>query len=163
MRPEKHHLHPAALHKNRPQHFRLERWHRWSIYALVAGLIISGGAWLIAHFFLRTSSEFGESIHPLEHPSMQLHGALALLACFFIGSLLHLHMRRAHRAHRNRSSGWSMLTLLASLVFSAYGLSYLASESNRMLWSNLHWILGLLLPVLLLVHILIGRKRPAHF
>lgn len=158
MRSHKHSLHHASLLKNHVQHFRLERWHRWSMYAVIAALTSSGLVWLIAHFFLRQTSEFGESVHPWEHPAIQLHGALAMLSCFFIGSLLQLHIRRAHRARRNRASGWSMITLLASLLISGYGLYYLASENNHAIWSITHWGLGLALPALLVLHIFIGRR-----
>ena len=128
------------------------------MYAVIASLTLSGIVWLIAHFFLRQASEFGESVHPWEHPAIQVHGALAMLSCFFVGSLLQLHIRRAHRAKRNRASGWSMITLLASLLVSGYGLYYLASENSHVIWSTVHWVLGLALPALLVLHIYIGRK-----
>ena len=156
MRSQQHRLHHPSSHKH--QHFRLERWHRRALYTLVAGLTGSGMAWLIAHFFLRQAGEFGETVHPWEHPAMQLHGALAMLSLFLIGALLQLHIRRAHRAGCNRSSGWSMIAVLASLSLSGYALYYLASEDSRPFWSGAHWLTGLALPVLLWLHILIGRK-----
>ena len=151
-------LHQPALHKHRAPHFRLERWHRWSMYAVVAALTVSGTVWLIAHFFLRIANEFGESVHPWEHPAIQIHGALAMLSCMLIGSLFHLHMRRAHKAKRNRASGWSMISLMLSLIVSGYALYYLANENTHLIWSTMHWVLGLSLPVLLVLHIYLGRR-----
>lgn len=151
MRTQKHRLH------HRPR-FRLERWHRYSLYALLAALLLSGLAWLAAHYWLRTAGEFGESIHPLEHWSMQAHGALLWPFCFLVGSLLLQHMRRAHQAERNRASGWSMLSVLFWLAISGYGLYYLAGEDSRPWWSLAHWSAGLGLPLLLLLHIVLGRR-----
>jgi hypothetical protein len=167
MRPPKTSLHHPSQQlvphwQQRQQHFRLERWHRRSLYALVAALTLSGAVWLIAHFFLRQTSEFGETLHPWEHPAIQVHGALAMIALFLTGALLQLHMRRAHRAGRNRASGWSMVAAFAALSISGYGLYYLAAEQSRFWWSGTHWLLGLALPLLLLLHILIGRKAIQH-
>ena len=156
--------HPSqALAAHRHQHFRLERWHRWSLYAVLSGLTVSGAVWLIARYFLRQVSEFGESLHPWEHPAIQVHGALAMLCLFLLGALLQLHMRRAHRAQRNRATGWSMIALFASLSVSGYALYYLASEQSRIWWSGAHSVLGLGLPLLLILHILMGRKTIHNF
>ena len=75
-----------------------------------------------------------------------------------IGSLFHLHMRRAHRAKRNRASGWSMISVMACLIFSGYALYYLANENTHVIWSTVHWAIGLALPVLLVLHIYLGRR-----
>ncbi|WP_244545115.1 DUF4405 domain-containing protein [Collimonas sp. OK607] len=114
--------------------------------------------WLIVHFFLRVAGQFGETVNPIEPWSMKLHGAAAMVMLFFVGSLLINHIRRAHHAHRNRYSGWSMAALLALLTASGYALYYIASESSRPLWSAGHWILGLLFPLLLVLHIFLGRR-----
>ncbi|MFZ6816134.1 DUF4405 domain-containing protein [Undibacterium sp. Rencai35W] len=161
MRTHKHSLHHPVLPKNRHQHFRLERWHRISLYLLGSLLSASGLVWLIAHFLLKHRNEFGDSVHPLEHPAMQVHGALAMLTCFAIGTLLQMHIRRAHRAHRNRWSGWSMISVLGWLVLSGYALYYLASEESRVIWSVGHWSIGLALPLLLILHIVLGRRSGA--
>jgi uncharacterized membrane protein len=81
-----------------------------------------------------------------------------MVALFFIGSLLNSHIRRAHRAERNRYSGWSMVALLVLLTISGYALYYIASEFSRPAWSLTHWILGLLFPALLVLHIALGRR-----
>jgi hypothetical protein len=138
--------------------FRLERWHRFSLYGISGLLVASGILWLLARYFLRSAGEFGETVHPLEPWAMKLHGAAAMATLFFVGSLLNNHIRRAHHARRNRYSGWSMATLLAWLTLSGYALYYLASEASRPLWSAGHWIPGLLLPLLLVLHIFMGRR-----
>jgi hypothetical protein len=154
----KHHRHQTSHSRSRSVNFQLERWHRWTIYGVCAALFLTGLLWLLAHYFLRTPGEFGETIHPLEHLSMQMHGAVAMVAWFFIGSLLNNHIRRAHRARRNMLTGWLMITLLAWLTVSGYGLYYLVTDNNQQIWSLSHWISGILWPALLIWHIKSGRK-----
>lgn len=156
IRHPKRNLRHPSLHQPHIR-FRLERWLRFTLYGVCGLLISSGVAWLIAHYFLRIPSEFGETIHPLESWSMKLHGGVAMIAIFFIGSLLNNHMRRAHQARRNLYSGWTIVLFLTLLITSGYVLYYFASESNRPLWSTIHWGLGLFFPIALTLHIFLGR------
>ena len=158
MRSHKQSLHHPSLHKHRPLRFRLERWHRWSVYGVVTALTLTGVVWLVARFFLRQANEFGESVHAWEHPAIQIHGAFAMLSCLLIGSLFHLHMRRAHREKRNLASGWSMISVMACLMSSGYALYYLSNENTHFIWSTVHWVIGLALPALLVLHIYLGRR-----
>ncbi|MFZ6643780.1 DUF4405 domain-containing protein [Undibacterium sp. TC4M20W] len=161
MRTHKHSLHRRPLPNAAVQQFKLEAWHKYSLYALVAALFASGLAWLLARYFLRVTGEYGESIHPLEHWAMQAHGALIIPLSFLAGGLMFQHMRRAHRALRNRYSGWSMLATLLWLALTGYALYYFASETLRPYWSAAHWIVGLALPLLLWLHIRLGRRLSA--
>lgn len=120
-------------------------------------MVATGTLWLLAHYLMRPAGEFGESIHPLEPWSMKLHGAGAMFALFFVGSLMNSHIRRALKARRNLRSGLSMISALVALTVSGYGLYYLASEQSRPVWSAVHWIIGLALPLLLVVHIVLAR------
>lgn len=157
MRNRKHSLHHHS-NNQRPVGLRIERWHRFCIYGVCVWLAASGILWLVAHYFMRPVTEFGEGVHPVEPWSMKLHGAGAMAALFFVGSLLNIHLRRAIKAGRNLASGWSMIAFLAALTVSGYGLYYLATEQNRPLWSIAHWIVGLLFPALLILHMVLGRK-----
>ncbi|WP_343583386.1 DUF4405 domain-containing protein [Herbaspirillum sp.] len=157
MRYPKHSLHHPGTHAKTIR-FRLERWHRYSMYGVVGLLVMSGITWLFAHYFFRTAGAFGETVNPIEPWSMKVHGAAAMIALFFIGSLLNSHIRRANNAGRNRGSGWTMAALLTWLTMSGYALYYLASESTRPAWSIGHWLPGLGFPVLLVLHIILGRR-----
>ncbi|MFZ6873159.1 DUF4405 domain-containing protein [Undibacterium sp. Di27W] len=159
MRTNKHSLHHRPLASATTQQFKLEAWHKYALYGLVAALFVSGLAWLLARYFLRVTGEYGESIHPLEHWAMQAHGALIIPLSFLMGGLLFQHMRRAYRAQRNRNSGWSMLLTLVWLALTGYALYYFASETLRPYWSVAHWGLGLALPFVLCLHIYLGRHR----
>ena len=124
-------------------------------------LVASGGAWLIARYFLRSAGQFGETVHPIEPWAIKLHGAAAMLMLFFLGTLLNGHVRSALKSGRNLMSGWSMITLFALLILSGFALYYVAGESDRPVWSQLHWIGGLALAVGIVVHIVLGRRtRP---
>jgi hypothetical protein len=155
MRHRKHRLHHPSTS---PISLRLERWHRYSIYGACSWLLATGVLWLVAHYLLRAAAAFGESVSPLEPWSMKLHGAGAMVALFFIGSLLNNHIRRELRARRNLASGWAMIAVLAALTLSGYGLYYVAGEESRPLWSTTHWIIGLGFAVLIVLHIVLGRK-----
>jgi len=50
-----------------------------------------------------------------------------------------------------------MLALNAALIATAFGLYYLGSETFRRWASDLHIGVGLSLPILLAVHVLLGR------
>jgi hypothetical protein len=138
--------------------FKLERWHRRSIYLTGALLLLSGAAWLVLHYFLRPVNQFGESVNPLEPWAMKLHGAATMGALFLVGSLLHHHIRRALRAGRNALTGWAMIATLAFLTLTGYGLYYVAGEGDRPVWSLLHWSVGFAVAILLVVHVLVGRR-----
>lgn len=137
---------------------RLPSWQRRGFYGVFGGLLVSGVAWLVAHFFLRAAGEFGIAIHPLEPWSMKLHGAAAMAALWLTGTLLHLHIRRGLAARRNLPAGWSMIVLLLLLTLTGYALYYIAGEESRPLWSLVHWGAGLLLLPLVWLHVATGRR-----
>ena len=161
MRIPKHSLHHSLHHSSHPSAtvgFRLPRWQRRAHYLVVTLLVVTGLMWLAAHYFMRPVGDFGAVIHPLEPWSMKLHGAAAMASLWLVGTLLQVHIKRALQARRNLVAGWSMIAVLGALVVSGYALYYLASEDSRPWWSTAHWLLGLLLPLLLLVHVLTGRR-----
>jgi hypothetical protein len=138
----------------------MERWQRRAVYWTIALLTLSGLAWLVAHFFLRPVTEFGEAVSPFEPWSMKLHGAVAMVLLFLIGSMLNNHIRRGLRARRNLNSGWSMIVMTVLLVLTGYGLYYLAGEATRPLWSWTHWVIGIGFAAGLPLHVWLGRKAP---
>jgi uncharacterized membrane protein len=78
-----------------------------------------------------------------------------------IGMLLNVHVRFAWRARRNRANGSVFLSAFAVLTITGYGLYYAGDERLRAWTSWIHLAIGLILPILLLIHILLGRKtRP---
>ena len=93
--------------------------------------------------------------------AMKVHGGAAMAALVLIGMLLNVHVRFAWRAGRNRVNGSVFLSALAVLTISGYGLYYAGGERLRAWTSWIHLAVGLVLPILLLIHVLLGRKtRP---
>lgn len=154
-------LKPSLRHPSRSSaslSLKLERWQRRTLYACLVTLAASGLLWLAAHYWWRPVTQFGEGISPFEPWSMKLHGAATMLFLFLLGAMLNTHIRRAIRNRRNLPSGWVVIGMITSLTISGYGLYYLAGESARPLWSNLHWIIGILFIVGLVTHIVVGRR-----
>lgn len=149
---------PRHRYSRHSINLRLERWHRRAIYLSTALLLVSGAAWLLLRYFMRPVGEFGQLPHPLEPWSMKLHGGAAMLMLFFLGSLLNSHIRRAIKGDRNLVTGWGMVAVMLLLVATGFGLYYIAGDSDRPLWSAIHWIIGLGASVLFLLHIIIGRR-----
>jgi hypothetical protein len=89
---------------------------------------------------------------------MKIHGAAAMAILVLIGMLLSGHVRFAWRARRNRANGSVFLSAFAVLTITGYGLYYAGSEKLRAWTSWIHLAVGLALPILLLIHILLGRR-----
>jgi hypothetical protein len=78
-----------------------------------------------------------------------------------IGMLLNGHVGFAWRARRNRANGSIFLSAFAVLTITGYGLYYAGGESLRAWTSWIHLAVRLALPILLLIHIFLGRRtRP---
>ena len=137
---------------------RLSARQRAVLYGCCTLLFLTGVAWLVAHTWMRADGEFGESPHPLEHWSLQLHGAGAMLFLMAIGSLIRGHMRIGWKTNRSRISGATMVASSSVLVVTGWGLYYVGSEAARTFISQLHWGVGLAGPLIIAVHVL-GRRR----
>lgn len=114
---------------------------RVALYASALVLFASGAAWL-----LRRSSVL-----------MQVHGAAAMAFLALAGALTALHTGQAWRERRNLPSGVAMAVGLVALTVTGWLLYYLGDEAARAASSNLHWWLGLALPLLIGWHIASAR------
>ena len=145
-----------------PQPIRMNARHKRTLYGIVLALWASGALWLLFHYFLRVAGEFGETAHPLENWWLRLHGLMAFAALVAIGSVLPIHARRAWQLNKNRRSGLMMKLYLLWLALTGYALYYFLSESNEAWLPWTHWIAGLALPLLGVLHIRIGRRRTSR-
>jgi len=135
---------------------RLEPLFRRTLYLAFAVLFITGAAWLLAD--ARKDGASGEGWQTAAANLLMIHGGAAMATLLLLGALVPLHVRRGWRARRNRIMGVTMVSLNAALILTAFGLYYLGSETLRPWASDLHIAAGLALPVLLVVHILTGRR-----
>lgn len=138
---------------------RLGYWHQFAVYAATAALALSGLLWLVYHFFFETPGDFGPQIHPMEPWMLRVHGAAAMAGLIVYGSLLPIHIRRAWTLRRNIVLGVGLIAIMLMLTVTGYLLYYAGGEQSRGVISAVHWIVGLVVPLLLLWHVISGRRQ----
>lgn len=131
---------------------------RWA-YASMAMLWLSGVLWLVFHYFLQVQGKFGPRPHLLEMWWLRLHGLAMILVLLTLGSLLIHHMQRAWQLGKNRIPGAMLTIAFIWLATTGYALLYFSSDGNQAWLPLLHWLPGLILPVVLVLHIRAGRNR----
>ena len=136
---------------------RLERQFRAALYGVLAVLFASGAAWFVANR-LKDGPD-GELWQRIAANLLMVHGCAAMATLLFLGALGPVHIKRGWRSYKNRITGTAMVTFNAILVVTAFGLYYAGSEILRPWIGNIHLVLGLALPVLLLTHVLIGKRQ----
>jgi len=143
----------------RADSIRLGPWHQGAVYGATAALAVSGTIWLVLHYFFAVPGEYGPQTHPLEPWMLRLHGAAAMAALVIYGSLLPVHVRRAWSIRRNIALGIGLVSIMLLLTVTGYLLYYSGDENARPVISAAHWILGLVVPALLVWHIVSGRRQ----
>jgi len=138
----------------------LEPAFRIALYAAFAVLLATGVGWLLADYLADQMKDAasGEGWQTAAAYLLMLHGGASMAALLLLGALFPLHIRRGWRMGRNRATGTAMVTFNAVLILTAFGLYYFGSELLRPWASRLHIGVGAILPVLFLVHILVGRR-----
>ena len=134
---------------------RLSRVARTSVYAATGAVTVSGLLWLYARYG-PSADPTGPS--PWAATTLAIHGACAIAATVVFGALLANHVAYRWRRPGNRALGYLQLGLWITLLITGFALYYLANETTRPVWSATHWIVGLLLPIALAVHVLIGQR-----
>jgi len=129
----------------------VNRW-RQAVEWAVIGLTLSGVAWLMARYVFVSETEFGRQLPSWAARVLAIHGGIAMLSLIAIGAWLPMHVVPRLRRSSGLVTGVSQLGLLALLAATGIGLYYLADETSRPAWSVVHWIAGLVLAILLLVH-----------
>lgn len=140
---------------------RFGRSRRWALYLIGIGVWLSGGLWLLFHYFFLEQGEFGPKIHPLEPWWLKLHGAFGFAAIWIFGLLWGVHVSRAWPDLRRRWSGGLMTGIFAWLILSGYLLYYVSNENARSIVSVVHWGIGLVSPICFGFHRLRFGKRCA--
>lgn len=139
----------------RPDSIRLKRLQRYFLYIVFAALFLSGAAWAYWNYLPASPGDFEAGAKSW---AMKIHGAASMAILVLIGMLLNGHVRFAWRARRNRTNGSIFLSAFAVLIITGYGLYYAGGERLRAGTSWIHLAVGLALPILLVIHILLGKK-----
>ena len=143
------------MRHRRPDSIRLKSVQRYFLYAVLALLFLSGVAWAYWNYLAASPGDFETGAKAL---AMRIHGAAAMAVLVLVGMLLSTHVKFAWRARRNRANGSVFLSAFAVLTITGYGLYYAGGERLRAWTSWIHLAVGLALPILLLMHIFLGRR-----
>jgi cytochrome bd-type quinol oxidase subunit 2 len=147
-----------TMRHRRTDSIRLKRLQKYSLYTVLGLLFLSGLAWAYWNYLCSP----GDLETTAKTWAMKIHGAAAMVVLVLIGMLLSAHVRFAWRARRNRANGSVFLSAFAFLTITGYGLYYAGGETLRAWTSWIHLGVGLALPILLLIHIFLGRRtRPS--
>lgn len=136
---------------------RLRPWHRWLVYLSTGSLVATGAAWLALPYVARGAAD-AIGPHPLAHPVLAAHGAIAMFALTAYGGVFASHVPRAWAVGRNRWTGCLIATVLAVSAITAWFLYYATSEQIHDVASVCHWIVGLPVAIVLPLHIVKGRR-----
>jgi hypothetical protein len=141
---------------------RLDPRFRWTLYAAVGLLFLTGAAWLVADQMKEGARS--ELWQVTASYLLMIHGGAAMLTLMLFGALAPLHIARCWRAGKNRVTGTGMVTFNAILIVTSLGLYYAGSDALRPWMSRVHTAFGLVLPVLIVAHIVLGRRgrSPPH-
>lgn len=137
----------------------MTRSRKWALYVVGIGVWLSGGLWLLFHYFFEEQGDFGPKTHPLEPWWLKMHGAFAFASIWIFGMLWAVHITRTWRGRRRRWSGGILTGIFAWLVVSGYLLYYIGDDRARALVSLLHWSIGLASPVSFGAHRVRVRRR----
>lgn len=125
---------------------------RQSTIWVSVSLWVSGGVWMLLHYFWQQPGEFGVTPHPLQPTLMRLHGVLAVAGVFLLGWLCARHIIEAWRQRGLRYSGIALLTISILLVASGYALYYLSDGTLHSVAGIAHQVIGVSGCVFALVH-----------
>jgi len=142
--------------KHRPT--RLPRWQEWSIYGLLGALLVTGLLWLALDQWVRIDGEFGPEHHPGQAMALILHGVAAYAFLIIGGALIPVHVKLGWHLKRNRKSGLTVALTCLFLALSALGLYYFGGEVTRSAASLSHWIVGIILLPVFLIHAIRGLR-----
>jgi hypothetical protein len=137
---------------------RLEPGFRTALYTVVAVLFGTGAGWFVLEDRLGHAVTPGDAWPEASSYLLMLHGGAAMLFLPLLGALVALHVKISWRLGNNRASGSVMLASNAILVATAFGLYYAGSETLRRWTSDIHIGIGLGFPVLLVLHVLLGKR-----
>lgn len=138
---------------------RLDLRFRFAVYGAFALLVVTGAVWLVADQ-LKDSAET-ELWQRVSASTLMVHGGVAMVTLLLLGALFPLHVRLGWRSRRNRLTGPAMVTFNAVLVVTAFGLYYSGSDTVRPWMSDTHIVVGFAVPLLFVLHVLLGRRsRP---
>jgi hypothetical protein len=142
-----------------PSALRLDDRFRWGLYGVFSVLFVTGVIWLLADALKESPS--GDFWQGISASLLMIPGSAAMVALVLLGALIPVHVLRGWRSQRNRLAGAAMVIANVLFVATAFGLYYAGSDTWRPWISDVHIAVGLVLPVLIVIHVWTGRRsRP---
>lgn len=138
---------------------KMPDWFRHLLYGVFCMSLFSGIGFFILNTWVSVEGDFGPEKHPVQFPLLKVHGFAAFAMLMSYGAVLGAHVPMSWRSGRLRGIGLTLCAIIAVQVLSAWMLYYLSDDGLRGWVSWLHLGVGCSLPVLLLTHILQGRRN----
>jgi hypothetical protein len=132
---------------------------RWSVYLVGFGLWLTGVLWLIYHYYMTRKTLFGVEQNPLEQRWLELHGMFGFASLWTVGLLWGVHVLLGWRSRSRRWTGSVLVGVLVVLIATGYLIYYPPSDESLPLISKIHWIVGLVLPLVFLIHRFFRMRR----
>jgi hypothetical protein len=133
---------------------RLSPARRFTLYAVGLGVWLTGSLWLLFHYFPQPGLAA-----PLAVWCLKLHGAFGFAAIWLFGLLWAAHIVASWSGRRHRITGGLLVIAIGWLLLSGYLLYYLGDENVRARISQLHWGIGLTIPLAFAAHRLMPLRR----
>ena len=133
-------------------------YQRWLAWLGGGSLFVSGMCWTLL------KSDVGARFATLKEFApwlLKLHGFAAVSFVFLLGTLVPSHIRRSLGADKNRTNGFLVIGAVSVSVLTGYSLYYLGDEAWRERAGSIHFWLGACMPVVLVLHMVLGRRAVA--
>ena len=119
---------------------------------------LSGAGLFVLNQWIRVPSAIGELHHPMEHWSRLIHSGLSYATILSVGYLIKGHILPGIKSTQKKRiySGVGMLGLFTLLTVTALATLYGSESVSTHLASQIHSLIGVLSPCLLLLH---GKNR----
>jgi heme A synthase len=135
-------------------------WFSPKLIALIFGLLLLTGTFLIPSTFLRIEFEVPYRLGGNYRISVTaLHTFLGFIVIAIVGALSALHMRQGWNKKSERRTGLGLTILISLLVLTGLAIYYLGDESASIVASFMHLAIGLLLPLIYIWHVFVLRPR----
>ena len=138
---------------------RLSKTERIIYYTVFLILFLSGIIWLVLHYLCNSVGEFGIMSHPLENKVLCIHGFAAFGFAFIFGNIWAMHVKFGiqKKYKKNFKSGVINALLITILIITGLLLYYTGNDMVRLTASMTHWICGIVLFIVIVLHILLGK------
>jgi len=143
----------------------INKRYRYFFYCVLGLSLVTGIAFWLLRRFGMVEGDFGPESHFLQYPMLQIHGFSAFVMLMSLGAIFASHIPKTWSSGRARKSGLFILIATSFSIISAYILYYLVSEGWHEWLGNIHAVVGVLLPAILIVHIQkarLSRRKKKH-